>query len=161
MRRFFERLLNLLRLRWPDQDLDREIDAHLALLQDSYEARGLPPDAARRAARLALGNVAHIKEQHQDSRTFLWVEDMCRDAAHGVRRLRRSPVFTATASLSLAIGIGANTAIFTVANALLFRPPSGVAAPSELLVIGSARGDGGVNPVNHAFYLEIARRTTS
>ena len=161
MRRFLERLLNLLRVRRPDHDLAREIDAHLALLQDAYEARGLSPDAARRAARLALGNVDHVKAQHRDARSFRWIEDAWQDAAHGLRLLRRSPVFTATAALSLAIGIGANTAIFTVANALLFRPPAGITDPSELVVIGTARGDGGVNPLNHALYLEIARRTTS
>ena len=70
-------------------------------------------------------------------------------------------VFAATAALSLAIGIGANTAIFTVANGLLFRPPTGIADPSELVVIGTARGDGGLNPLDYAAYLEIARRTTS
>ena len=161
MRRFFERLLNLLRIRQPDRDLAREIDAHLALLQDTYEARGLSPDAARRAARLALGNVDGIKAQHRDARSFRWIEDAWQDAVHGLRLLLRSPIFTATAALSLAIGIGANTAIFTVANALLFRPPAGITDPSELVVIGSARGDGGVNPINHATYLEIARRTTT
>src|SRR6476620_1181159 len=161
MRRFLERLLNLLRVRRPDSDLAREIAAHLALLQDTYEARGLSPDAARRAARVALGNVEHVKEEHRDARSFRWIEDVCQDAAHGLRLLRRSPVFTATAALSLAIGIGANTAIFTVANSLLFRPPAGIADPSELVVIGTARGDGGVNPLNHAVYLEIARRTTA
>ena len=161
MRRFFERLLNLLRVRRPDRDLAREIDAHLALLQDTYEARGLSPDAARRAARLALGNADHVKELHRDARSFRWIEDAWQDAAHGFRLLRRSPVFTATAALSLAIGIGANTAIFTVANALLFRPPAGIADPSELVVIGTARGDGGLNPLGYAAYLEVARRTTS
>ena len=155
MRRFLERLLNLLRVRRPDHDLAREIDAHLALLQDTYEARGLSPDAARRAARLALGNVDHVKEQHRDARSFRWIEDAWQDAAHGLRLLRRSPVFTATAVLSLAIGIGANTAIFTVANALLFRPPTGIADPHALVAIGSARGDGGLNPLNYAAYLEI------
>jgi len=75
MRRFFERLLNLLRVRRPDQDLAREIDAHLALLQDTYEARGLSPDAARRAARLAFGNADHVKEQYRDARSFRWIED--------------------------------------------------------------------------------------
>jgi hypothetical protein len=161
MRRFVERLLNLLGVRRLDHDLAREIDAHLALLQDSFEARGLSPDDARRAARLALGNVEHVKEQHRDARSFRWVEEASQDVAHGLRLLRRSPLFTVTAALSLAIGIGANTAIFTVANALLLRPPAGIANPSELVVIGAARGDGGVNPLNHAVYLEIARRATS
>src|SRR5262245_11559352 len=161
MRRFFERLLNLLRLRRLDHDLAREIDAHLALLQNTYEARGLAPDAARRAARLALGNIDHLKAQHRDARSFRWVEDTWQDAAHGLRLLRRSPIFTATASLSLPIGIGANTAIFTLANALLFRPPLGITDPAQLVVIGSARGDGGLNPINDAVYLEIAHRSTA
>ena len=113
------------------------------------------------SARLALGNVEQVKEQHRDARSFRWIEDAWQDAAHGLRLLRRSPVFTATAALSLAIGIGANTAIFTVANALLLRPPAGLANPSELVVIGTARGDGGLNPLNHAVSVELARRTTS
>jgi predicted permease len=161
MRRFFERLLHLLRVRRPDRDLAREIDAHVALLQDTYEARGLSPDAARRAARLALGGIDQVKELHRDARSFRWIEDAAQDAAHGVRLLRRSPAFTATAALSLAVGIGANTAIFTVANALLFRPPAGIANPSDLIVIGTARGDNGLNPLGYATYLDIARRTTS
>jgi predicted permease len=161
MRRFLERLLNLFGVRRLEHDLAREIDAHLTLLQDGFEARGLSPDAARRAARLALGNVEQVKEQHRDARSFRWIEDAWQDAALGLRLLRRSPVFTATAALSLAISIGANTAIFTVANALLLRPPAGIANASDLVVIGAARGDGGVNPINHAVYLEIARRTTS
>ena len=69
-------------------------------------------------------------------------------------------MFTTTAALSLSIGIGANTAIFTVANGLLFRPPAGIAEPSELVVIGTARGDGGLNPLAHTAYREISRRTT-
>ena len=160
MRRFLERLLNLLGVRRSDHDLTREIDAHLALLQETYEARGLSTDAARRAARLAFGNVGHVKDLHRDARSFRWIEDARQDAAHGLRLLRRSPVFTASAALSLSIGIGANTAIFTVANGLLFRPPVGIAEPSELVVIGTARGDGGLNPLAHTAYREISRRTT-
>lgn len=161
MRRFVERLLNLLRVRRPDADLAREIDAHLRLLQDSYEARGLSADAARRAARMALGGVEVVKERHRDARSFGWIEDAHRDAAHGVRLLGRSPVFTLTAVLSLAVGIGANTAIFTVANALLFRPPVGVADPVALVSIGSARGDKGLNPLGYESWLEIVQRTTT
>jgi predicted permease len=161
MRRFCDRFLHLLRIRRPERDLGREIDAHLAMLQEGYEARGLAPDAARRAARLALGGVDQVKELHRDARSFRWIEDAAKDAAHGVRLLRRSPAFTATAALSLAVGIGANTAIFTVANALLFRPPAGIANPADLVVIGTARGDNGLNPLGYATYLEVARRTTS
>jgi len=147
MRRFFDRVLHLLRVRRPDADLARELDSHLALLQDSYEERGLTPDAARRAARIALGGVDQAKEGHRDARSFRWLEDVVQDAVHGVRLLRRSPVFTVTAALSLAIGIGANTAIFTVTNSLLFRPPAGIVEPSELVVIGTARDDGGLIPL--------------
>lgn len=161
MRRFLQRVLNLLRVRQPEQDFAREIDAHLALLQDTFEARGLSPAAAKRAARLTLGNLEQIKEQHRDARSFRWIEEAWQDAAHGLRLLRRSPAFTATAALSLAIGMAANTAIFAIANGLLLRPPAGIANPSELVVIGTARGDGGVNPLNYAVYLEIARRATS
>src|SRR3954466_11008166 len=137
MRRFFDRILHLLRIRRPDAGLAREIESHLVLLQDSYEARGLSPEAARRAARLALGGIAQVKEQHRDARSFLWIEDAMQDAAHGARLLRRSPVFTATAALSLAIGIGANTAISPRPTSLLSRPPAGIAEPSELVVIGT------------------------
>ena len=154
MRRFVERLLHLLRLRRPNGDLAREITAHLALLQEAYEARGLSPEAARRAARLALGNAALIEAEHRDARSFRWIEDVAQDGAHGFRLLRRDPLFAATAALSLAIGIGANTAIFTVANGLLFRPPAGIAAPSELVVIGTTRGDGGLNPLSYAAFSE-------
>ena len=129
----------------------------------SGHLRGPRSVAGRRAARRTAGpgNVDGVKAQHRDARSFRWIEDAWQDAVHGLRLLLRSPIFTATAALSLAIGIGANTAIFTVANALLFRPPAGITDPSELVVIGSARGDGGVNPINHATYLEIARRTTT
>ena len=161
MRRFFDRILHLLRVRRPDADVAREIASHLALLQDGYEARGLSPDDARRAARVAIGGVAQVQELHRDARSFRWIEDAMQDASHGVRLLRRSPVFTATAALSLAIGIGANTAIFTVANSLLYRPPAGIANPSELVVVGTARGDGGLNPLGYAAYLELSRRATS
>jgi putative ABC transport system permease protein len=160
MRLLFERLLNSLRIRRPENELAREIDAHLALMQEAYEARGMDPDAARRAARLALGGVEQTKELHREARSFTWIEDVRQDVAHGLRLLRRSPLFTLTAAMSLAIGIGVNTAIFTVANSLLFRPPSGIADSHELIDIGAARGDGGLNPLPYATYLEVARRST-
>src|SRR5215510_643623 len=88
------------------------------------------------------------------------LEHVRRDLILAVRLLRRSPLFTLTASASLAIGIGANTAIFAVANSLLFRPPEGIVAPESLVDIGTARGDGGLNPLPFSTYAEIARRAT-
>jgi predicted permease len=120
----------------------------------------MDPDAARRAARLALGGVEQTKELHRQARSFTRIEDARQDVAHGLRLLRRSPLFTCTAAVSLAIGIGVNTAIFTVANSLLFRPPSGIADAHELIDIGAARGDGGLNPLPYATYFEVASRST-
>ena len=161
MRRFVERFLHLLRVRRPERELAREIEAHLALLQEAYEARGMNPQAARRAAVLGLGGVEQTKELHRQARSFRWLEDARQDLFQGLRLLRRNPLFTLTAAASLAIGIGANTAIFSVANSLLFRPPAGIAEPDALIDVGAARGDGGLNPVSYSTYLEIARRTAS
>lgn len=161
MRRFVERLLHLLRVRRPERELAREIEAHLALLQEAYVARGMNTQEARRAAVLGLGGVEQTKELHRQSRSFRWLEDARQDLFHGLRLLRRNPLFTLTAAASLAIGIGANTAIFSVANSLLFRPPAGIVEPDALIDVGAARGDGGLNPVSYSTYLEIARRTAS
>ena len=160
MRLFIERLLNVLRLRRPERDLAREIESHLALAQEAHEARGMSPEAARRAARIALGGVEQTKELHRQARSFRVIEDARQDVVHGLRLLRRGPLFTFTAATSLAIGIGVNTAIFTVANSLLFRPPSAIADADELVDVGTARGDGGLNPLPYATYLEVARRAT-
>ena len=161
MRRFVERLLQLLRVRDPEAELAREIEAHVALVQEAYEARGLTPSEARRAALVALGGIEQTKELHRQARSFLWIEDARQDVVHTLRLLRRSPLFTITAAASLAIGIGANTAIFSVANSLLFQPPAGITEPGDLIDIGAARGDGGLNPISYSTYLEIARRTAS
>jgi predicted permease len=161
VRRFVERLLILFRLRRPDGEMTREIDAHLALMQEAYEARGMTPQEARRAAVLGIGGVEQTKELHRQARSFLWLEHARQDVVHGLRLLRRQPLFTVTAAASLAIGIGANTAIFSVANGLVFRPPAGIVDPDALIDIGAARGDGGLNPISYSTYLEIARRTTS
>jgi predicted permease len=161
MRRFLLRLRHLIHSADVEDDLTREIDAHLTLLQDEYERRGMSVDEASRAARIALGGVEQAKERHRDARTFVWLNDVRQDLLHGVRLLRRSPIFAATAALSLAIGIGANTAIFTVANGLLLRAPDGIAAPAQLVDLGTARGDGGLNPVPYSTYQEISHRATT
>src|SRR5688500_18313521 len=93
--------------------------------------------------------------------TSRWLEDARRDAALAVRFLLRHPIVAVTAVLSLAIGIGANSAIFTVANALLYRAPAGVFEPDRLVDIGIARPDSGVNPASSPTDLDVRQRSVT
>ena len=161
IRRLRERLRNAL---WPgraEQELARETAAHLALIEDDYRRRGAAPDQARTAARRAFGGVEQMKDRHREARSFVWLDDTRRDLAHAARRLRRDPLFTLTAVLSLAIGIGANTTIFTVANAVLFRPPVGVVEPNRLVDIGTRTPGGGFGNTSYPNYLDLRERATT
>ena len=96
-----------------------------------------------------------------NTRSFLWLSDARRDMMHAARLLRRNPVVTITATVSLGIGIGANTTVFTVANALLFQPSPDVVEPSRLVDIGSTRGGVGFGPSSYPDYLDIRQRATA
>src|SRR4051812_40794415 len=122
LRRFLLRVWNTLRPGARELDLDRELMSHVAIVEDEHRLRGLSVEAARLAARRDIGSVAFAKELHRDARSFVWVDDLCRDVAYAYRVLRRFPTFSAAALLTLAIGIGANTAIFSAVHAVLLTP---------------------------------------
>lgn len=122
VRRFVRRLGQFIGAARGERDLAKEVDAHLSLLEQEYSRRGLPPDEARRAARRAFGNVESAKEQQRDARSFTWMEDLRRDIAYGSRALARTPGFTAVAVITLALGIGAVTVIYSVLRNVVLDP---------------------------------------
>jgi len=122
MRVWLSRVVGLFRRRRGDEALDADVRLHLDLLSEEYERNGLTPEAARRAARRAFGGVEPMKERYRDARGLGWLEDLWRDIRYAVRMLRRDRGLAAIAVVTLALGIGANTAIFSVIDALMLRP---------------------------------------
>ena len=105
-----------------DEDLAEEIDSHLAHEQDANAARGLPREEAHRQAHLKFGNPRTTRERVWQYRSIPWIEDLWRDLRFVLRSLAKTPGFTAIAIIVIAVGIGVNTAVFSVINTVLLKP---------------------------------------
>ena len=142
IRQLCSRLAGLFRRRNLEAEMAEEMRQHLERRIQEKIVDGLSPDEARYAAQREFGGVAQVQEQCRDERRFVWLEQVSQDVSFALRTLRKSPGFIAVAVFSLAIGIGACTAIFTLVNEVLLRPLP-VKNPGELVLfrnINGARG---------------------
>jgi len=147
LRRTWNRLLGSFFGRRRENDLADELETHIQLIADENIRRGLPPDEAHRRARLQFGSVESTKESYRDQRGLPFLDTIVQDLRYALRGIRKSPGFAAVAILSLAIGIGSNTTLFSIINTVLLRPLP-YPESDRLVWIGETRADLPFSPAN-------------
>jgi predicted permease len=133
-----------------DQEFEKELETHLGMLTDENIRRGMTPEEARRAARIRLGGHTQLKETNRELHGLPMLETFLQDARYAFRMLRKNSAFTAVAVLTLALGIGANTAIFSVVYAVLLKPLP-YANPDQLFNVFQAKPQEGVGETGWSY----------
>jgi hypothetical protein len=137
MRVLLSRVQGILRGRTLDEDLDEELRAHIDLAIEEKRRQGMTPQQARTAALREFGGLTQTRERYRTQRELPWLEEACRDTRYAVRRLRKSSGFAFTATLTLALGIGAATSVFSVVDAVILKPFA-FRNPDRLVVLREA-----------------------
>jgi len=154
LRILFLRITTLFKRRHLDAELDEELQAHIALAIEDNLSRGMTRRQARTDALRSFGGVSQATETYRLQRGLPWLEQLMRDTRYGCRQLLRAPGFTLTAVFTLALGLGANTAVFSLINALLLRPLP-VPHSEELAVLHYLRSDD--SGPNYSFSFPLLR----
>ncbi len=153
LRALVARLRGLFGNRRADQEFDNEIETHLRLLTDRYVGQGMTEAEAAWAARRQFGNVTLLQEVNREMRGIQFIETFFQDVRYGLQMLKRNPGFTLIAVFTLALGIGANTAIFSVVNAVLLRSLP-YRDPDRLVLVSHYRENAGRDSALGADFLE-------
>jgi len=138
LRPFLLRLRTLLRSRSAAPEINAELESHLQLHVDDLIRSGLSPAEARRRALLSLGGLEQTRQALRERNTLPWLESIAHDVRFALRQLRKSPAFTAVVILTLALGIGANTALFSIVNTVLLHPIA-LPHPSQLVSVDASK----------------------
>src|SRR5947209_10685925 len=158
---FLRRLAALFRRRGLEDDLDEELRSHLEMAVELNVRKGMAPEDARSEARRSFGGVEQTKEAYRDQRGLPMIETMLQDLRFGLRMLRRSPGFSILAILCLTLGIGANAAVFSWIEGILFRPYPAVAYQERLVAIGgTSREEPRGTPLSWPDFEDLQRSCT-
>jgi hypothetical protein len=159
LRVWLSRLLGSFRLKSRDCDLEDDIQAHLELLSDDFRRKGMSAEDARLAARREFGGVMAVQEAHREQRRLPGLDVLVQDVRYALRTMGRAPGFTSVAVLTLALGIGANAAIFQVLYAVVIKPLP-VHDPHQLVELQPLHNGSGQS-FSYPLLREMAARQTA